>query len=190
MALQWRASPVHCLSLLHWYLRVHGARMGVVVPTGYAPMNCGCLLRACNCCNCCVLSLSDRSCSRSEARESVPLELMACSAGLGNCQYVFFSRSMSSCVGHHVRTGIFCSAAQLNFGATLLPGYLAGGRHPDYSSGDLDNGLQSEWLSLQSSPVKHSRYRSEGASSLRTKDLGHGQWSRLLTAHNFPLDLA
>ena len=31
---------------------------------------------------------------------------------------------------------------------------------------DLDNGLQSEWLSLQSSPVKYSRYRSEGASSL------------------------
>ena len=36
--------------------------------------------------------------------------------------------------------------------------------------GDLDNGLQSEWLPLQSSPEKHSRYRSEGASSLVTKD--------------------
>ena len=77
MVLQWRALPVHCLSLLHWYLRVHGARMGVVVPTGDAPMDCGCLLSACNCGNCCVRSLSDRSCSCSEARESVTVGLMA-----------------------------------------------------------------------------------------------------------------
>ena len=62
--------------------------MGVVVPTGDAPLDCGCLLSACNCGNCCVRSLSDRSCSCSEAGEGVTVRLMACSAGRGNCQGV------------------------------------------------------------------------------------------------------
>ena len=53
-----------------------------------APMDCGCLLSACNCGNCCVRSLSDRSCLCSEAGEGVTVGLMACSAGRGNCQGV------------------------------------------------------------------------------------------------------
>ena len=67
MAVQRRSFPAGCLPLPDRHLRLHGSRVGTLLPPGHAPLDLHCLQRTCRCSLCCLPGLPLRSGSFSDA---------------------------------------------------------------------------------------------------------------------------